>query len=56
MAKNVVLMIGDGMSLATSVAGRIFIGQESKGQTGEEHMTAMDKMPHIGLLKTYSGN
>ena len=54
-AKNIVLMIGDGMSLGTSVAGRIFIGQEHKGQSGEEYMTASDEMPHVGIVKTYSG-
>ena len=54
-AKNTVLFIGDGMSLATSVAGRILIGQQSPGASGEEHVTAIDKFPHVGLVKTYNG-
>ena len=53
-AKNVVVMIGDGMSLGTAVAGRIKTGQDRKGK-GEEHMTSLDTMPFTGLAKTYSG-
>jgi len=52
-AKNVVMMIGDGMDLTTTVAGRIKIGQDLK-KLGEEHITSLDKMPHLGLMKTYS--
>ena len=53
-AKNVIVMIGDGMSLGTAVAGRIKTGQDLKG-TGEEYMTSLDTMPFTGLAKTYSG-
>jgi len=52
-AKNVIVMIGDGMSLGTAVAGRIKTGQDLKG-TGEEYMTSLDTMPFTGLAKTYS--
>lgn len=52
-AKNVVLVLGDGMDLATAVAGRIKIGQDLY-KLGEEHMTSLDGMPHVGLAKTYS--
>ena len=52
-AKNVIMLIGDGMSLGTSTAGRIRIGQKL-GQNGEEYMTSLDSMPHSGLVKTYS--
>ncbi|XP_076820060.1 alkaline phosphatase-like isoform X2 [Clavelina lepadiformis] len=52
-AKNVIMLIGDGMSLATITAGRIRIGQKL-GQNGEEYMTSLDSMPHSGIVKTYS--
>ncbi|XP_078481552.1 alkaline phosphatase [Ciona intestinalis] len=52
-AKNVVMMIGDGMNIATLTAGRIAIGQKS-GASGEEHVTAIDQLPHTGIAKTYS--
>ena len=53
-AKNVIMLIGDGMSLGTSTAGRILIGQKL-GHSGEEYLTSLDSMPHSGLVKTYSG-
>jgi len=52
-ARNVVVMIGDGMSLGTAVAGRIKTGQDLKGK-GEEYVTSLDAMPFTGLAKTYS--
>ncbi|CAK8671332.1 unnamed protein product [Clavelina lepadiformis] len=54
-AKNVIMLIGDGMSLGTSTAGRILIGQKL-GHSGEEYVTSLDSMPHSGLVKTYSVN
>ncbi|CAK8671328.1 unnamed protein product [Clavelina lepadiformis] len=47
------MLIGDGMSLGTSTAGRILIGQKL-GHSGEEYVTSLDSMPHSGILKTYS--
>jgi len=52
-AKNIIVMIGDGMSLGTAVAGRIKSGQDL-GDSGEEYMTSLDTMPFVGLAKTYS--
>jgi len=52
-AKNIVLLIGDGMSLGTTVAGRIKSGQDLGG-SGEDFVSELDKMPHVGLAKTYS--
>lgn len=52
-ARNAIVFIGDGMSLATTVAGRIKTGQD-KGGYGEEYMSSLDTMPHVGLAKTYS--
>ncbi|XP_026692695.2 alkaline phosphatase, tissue-nonspecific isozyme-like isoform X2 [Ciona intestinalis] len=53
-AKNIILFIGDGMNLGTITAGRISIGQKTKGKDGEEHVTSIDKLPYTGIVKTYS--
>ena len=55
MAKNIVLVIGDGMSLSTNTAGRIYKGQ-SQGTDGVSSHLSWDKFPHIGLSKTYNMN
>ena len=47
MAKNIILVIGDGMSLTTNTAGRIFKGQ-SQGRDGVSAQLSWDKFPHIG--------
>ena len=47
MAKNIILVIGDGMSLTTNTAGRIFKGQ-SRGRDGVSAQLSWDKFPHIG--------
>jgi alkaline phosphatase len=57
-AKNVVLMIGDGMGVATVTAARIFDGQYpddgSPRRTGEENTLSFETMPHLALIKTYN--
>jgi len=50
VAKNVVLVVGDGMSLATITAARILRGQQL-GMSGEEHQLAFEKFPHLALAK-----
>ena len=52
-ARNVIIFIGDGMSVTTLTAGRIFEGQQ-KGVDGESFVAEMDKLPHTALVKTYS--
>jgi alkaline phosphatase len=52
-ARNVILFIGDGMSVTTLTAGRIFQGQQV-GLDGESFVTEMDKLPYTALVKTYS--
>ncbi len=52
-ARNVILFIGDGMSLDTVGAARIMAGQDSGG-TGEEHWLAFERLPHTALMKTYN--
>ncbi len=52
-AKNIILFIGDGMSLGTITAGRIYAGQQL-GHSGEENILAMDTLPHVAISKTYN--
>ena len=52
-AKNVILFVGDGMSLPTVAAARILDGQR-KGGPGEENMLSWESFPYTGLSKTYN--
>ncbi|RFF26665.1 MULTISPECIES: alkaline phosphatase [unclassified Wenzhouxiangella] len=54
-ARNVILFVGDGMSLATVAATRILEGQ-LRGETGEENMLHFERFRHTGLAKTYNTN
>lgn len=49
-ARNVILFVGDGMSLTTITAARILRGQRL-GRLGEEHELAWDKFPAVALVK-----
>ncbi|XP_075977664.1 membrane-bound alkaline phosphatase-like isoform X1 [Anticarsia gemmatalis] len=51
-AKNGILFIGDGMSLATVMAARTFSGQLDRG-LGEESILNFEKFPVSGLARTY---
>ena len=51
MAKNIILVIGDGMSLSTNTAGRIFKGQ-SQGRDGVSEQLSWDQFPHIGQSRS----
>ncbi|WP_310497388.1 alkaline phosphatase [Sandarakinorhabdus sp.] len=57
-AKNVILMIGDGMGISTITAARIFDGQRPvdgrKPGPGEENSLAFERLPHTALVKTYN--
>ncbi|XP_030041679.1 alkaline phosphatase, tissue-nonspecific isozyme isoform X2 [Microcaecilia unicolor] len=53
VAKNIILFIGDGMSVATVTAARILKGQLN-GKPGEETQLEMDKFPYMALSKTYN--
>ena len=59
-ARNVVLMIGDGMGISTITAARIFDGQNpGNGQprrSGEENSLAFERLPNLALVKTYKTN
>jgi alkaline phosphatase len=52
-AKNVIVFLGDGMSLTTVAAARIHEGQR-KGGAGEENSLAFERFPHTALSKTYN--
>ncbi|KAH8330239.1 hypothetical protein KR067_000315 [Drosophila pandora] len=49
LARNVMLFIGDGMSIPTITAGRVYLG-------GEEKQFAFEQFPYVGLSKTYCAN
>lgn len=52
IAKNVIFFLGDGMSLATVTAARIYSAQKMK-KPGEENFLSFEKFPHIGLSKPW---
>ena len=59
-ARNVILMVGDGMGISTITAARIFDGQRPiDGRapgSGEENNLAWDRMANTALVKTYNTN
>lgn len=52
-ARNVILFVGDGMSLTTVAAARILAGQRGGG-SGEEHRLAWEDFPATALARTYN--
>ncbi|MBV1928728.1 MAG: alkaline phosphatase [Gammaproteobacteria bacterium] len=54
-AKNVILFVGDGMSVSTLTAGRILEGQLA-GRPGEENLLSFEQFPNTALVKTYNVN
>ena len=54
-AKNIILMIGDGMGISTVTAGRIYAGQ-ALGQDGESHVLEMEKLPFTAFSRTYAND
>lgn len=46
VAKNVILFVGDGMSMQTQAATRVYLG-------GEEKSLSFEEFPHVGMAKTY---
>lgn len=50
VAKNVILFMGDGMSIPTLTASRIYLGQKH-GTSGEQSRLSFEEFPHIGLSK-----
>ncbi|RZF36964.1 hypothetical protein LSTR_LSTR004652 [Laodelphax striatellus] len=54
-AKNIILFVGDGMSMTTVTAARIYGGQID-GKNGESSSLSFENFPHTGLAKTYCVN
>lgn len=52
-AKNVILFVGDGMSIPTITAARIYAGQK-KGVDGVSNKLTMETFPYAALSRTYS--
>jgi alkaline phosphatase len=52
-AKNIILFVGDGMSIPTITASRIYEGQK-RGVDGESNNLVTDTFPYSALSKTYS--
>ena len=52
-ARNVILFLGDGMSLPTVAAARILAGQQA-GHPGEETLLAFERFPNTALSRTYN--
>ncbi len=52
-ARNLILFVGDGMSLTTVAAARILEGQRA-GQPGEEHRLSFEDLPFTALSRTYN--
>lgn len=53
VARNVIIFLGDGMSIPTITAGRIYKGQQAS-RSGEEGQLFFEQFPHVGLSKTYN--
>ena len=49
--KNVILFIGDGLSISTVTAARILKGQKYKKVSGEEQYLTFEKFPESAFLK-----
>lgn len=49
-AKNVILFLGDGMSITTLTAARILKGQLAR-ESGEEGSLFFEKFPRVALIK-----
>lgn len=54
VAKNIIIFIGDGMSIGTLTSSRIFKGQRRRNFIGEEFNLAVENFPNVGLAKTYN--
>lgn len=52
VARNLVIFLGDGMSLQTIAAARILKGQRD-GKTGEEAELYFESFPALGLVKVF---
>ena len=51
--RNVILFVGDGMSLTTVTAARIYRGQQTLNRSGEELLLSWEEFPETALLKVW---
>ena len=51
--KNVILFVGDGMSLNTVAAARILKGQKLLNVSGEEQYLTWERFPESAFLKVF---
>jgi len=49
-AKNIIMFLGDGMSLTTLTASRIYAGQTEK-RSGENEYLSFERFPFVGMSK-----
>jgi len=57
VAKNIILFIGDGMSLPTVAAARTYKGQKNGNDgDGSSAYLSWESFPNVGLSKTYSAD
>jgi alkaline phosphatase len=54
-AKNIILMIGDGMGIPMITASRIYDGQKS-GKDGVTNKLAFESFPYLALSRTFSAD
>ena len=54
--KNVILFVGDGMSLTTVTAARIYRGQQKQQRSGEELYLSWEEFSETALLKVSHKN
>jgi alkaline phosphatase len=52
-ARNLIFFLGDGMSITTLTASRIYQGQQ-EGHSGEENALSFERFPWSALVKTYN--
>lgn len=55
-AKNVILFVGDGMSIPTITAARIFEGQQRKVDGESNKLSFEELLPYVALSKTYTAD
>ena len=51
IAKNIIIFIGDGMSLPTVTAARVYKGQKSGSLEGSSASLSWESFPYVGLSK-----
>jgi alkaline phosphatase len=54
-AKNIIIMVGDGMGITTVTASRIYGGQK-QNKDGPSNNLTMDAFPYLALSRTYSAD